>query len=109
MQVVLQGNLKNFPLAQVLTFFRDHEHSGTLDIESGGHHARVFLHGGKVIYAESSDNTAGNAGEAVVRTFAWPEGKFTFLDDVALPDRAVRERRSPPRHGHRDLGQGGGP
>jgi hypothetical protein len=90
MQVVLQGNLRKFPLEQVLTLFRDHEHSGTLDIESGGHRARVFLHNGKVIYAESSDSGAGNAGEAVVRTFEWPEGKFTFLDDVVLPDRASK-------------------
>lgn len=89
MQVVLQGNLKNFPLDQVLTLFGEHSHSGTLDIESGGSRARVFFHEGKVIYAESSDGS-GNAGEAVVRTFEWPEGKFTFLDDVVLPDRAAR-------------------
>jgi hypothetical protein len=89
MQVVLQGNLKSFPLAQVLMLFSQHGHGGTLDIEAGANRARVFFHNGKVIYAESNDG-AGNAGEAVVRTFAWPEGKFTFLDDVALPDRASR-------------------
>src|SRR5688572_30810740 len=90
MQVVLQGSLKKFPLSQVLTLLSEHSHSGTLDIESGDSRARVFVDSGKAIFAESSDATAGNAGEAVVRAFEWPEAKFTFLDGMSLPDRATR-------------------
>ncbi|HVS33747.1 MAG TPA: FHA domain-containing protein [Thermoanaerobaculia bacterium] len=90
MQVVLQGNLTKFPLSQLLTLLSEHSHSGTLDIESGASRARVFIDGGKVIFAESSDGTAGNAGEAVVRTFEWPDAQFTFLDGMSLPDKATR-------------------
>lgn len=88
MQVVLEGSLRHFPLAQILTFLGHHKHGGTFDIEAGGNRARLFFESGKVVAAEAAETT--DSREAALEIFSWQEGKFTFLDSANIPGNLSR-------------------
>lgn len=90
MQVILQGNLRHFGVAELLAFVcRRREGSelrGTLDLESGGKRARILFENDVVVWAEAT--AASDPVDAVVAALGWDGGTFTLLDSIALPESA---------------------
>lgn len=86
MQVVLQGSLRRFPVAELLTFLCRGGQSGTLDIEATGRKTRILFEGPVILWAES--NKTNDAFESVLDAFEWTAGTFTVLDSAALPENA---------------------
>jgi hypothetical protein len=83
-QLILQGSVKQFPLPQLLSFFAQHGHSGTLDVDAKPKRARIFLRDGRVIGAEAAGTMGVEA--IVIDACMWQNGTFTMLDEVVLPD-----------------------
>jgi hypothetical protein len=88
MQVILQGSLRHFPAAELLTFLCSRKQSGTLDLDNAGRRARVFFEHEHLVWAES--NKVQDATEALLDLLEWPAGNFTLLDSFALPENAQR-------------------
>jgi pSer/pThr/pTyr-binding forkhead associated (FHA) protein len=88
MQVILQGSLRHFPAAELLSFLCSRNQSGTLDLDHAGRRTRVFFENDKIVWAES--NKVADATGAVIDLFTWDGGSFTLLDSFALPDNAQR-------------------
>lgn len=86
MQVVLQGSLRRFPAAELLSFLSRGGQTGTLDVETTGRKVRVLFEGDTVVWAES--NKTPDATEAVLDLFEWTAGTFTVLDSAVVPDNA---------------------
>ena len=86
MQVILQGSLRHFTPAELLTFLCGRGQSGTLDLETTGKRTRVFFEKDKIVWAES--NKDGDPADVILDTFEWTAGTFTLLDSAALPDGA---------------------
>jgi FHA domain/Domain of unknown function (DUF4388) len=84
MQVILQGSLRHFPPGELLTFICGRGQSGTLDLETAGKRARLFLDNERVVWAESS--RGGDPVDAVLDALEWTGGSFTLLDSTVLPD-----------------------
>src|SRR3990170_3468242 len=89
MQVVLQGSLRHFPAAELLTFLWQRGQSGTLDLEAVGRKTRIVFDADTIIRAES--NRSEDPSEAVLDAFEWMAGTFTLLDAAAVPENAGRE------------------
>jgi hypothetical protein len=87
MQVVLQGSLRHFPAAELLSFLCRRGENGTLDLEASGRRARVIFQGDRIVWAESS--RGGEATAAVLELFDWPGGSFTLLDSAIVPENAT--------------------
>lgn len=87
MQLILQGSLRQFPLPQLLAFFAQHAHTGTLDIEAKPKRARIFLRDGRVVWGEATGLT--DVTSVVVDACMWQGGAFTMLDEVVLPEGVV--------------------
>jgi hypothetical protein len=88
MQVILQGSLRHFPPAELLSFLCHRGQRGTLDLETTGRRARVVFDRDTVVSAES--NKTNDAREAVLDALSWPGGTFTLLDDAVLPEGAAK-------------------
>lgn len=84
MPVILQGELRVFPPTQLLPFLAEHGHSGTLICEVSSSSTRVFVHHGKIAWAEADAGALG-VEEAVLDVLGAQEGSFTFLEETALP------------------------
>ncbi|MGZ5445101.1 MAG: FHA domain-containing protein [Thermoanaerobaculia bacterium] len=89
MQVVLQGSLRQFPAAELLTFLCHHGRSGTLDLEAVGRKTRIVFEADTIVRAES--NRFDDPSEAVLDAFEWMAGAFTLLDAAVIPENAKRE------------------
>jgi hypothetical protein len=88
MQVVLQGSLRHFGAAELLSFLCARGESGTLDLEtSGDRKARVLFVNDLIVWAESSRD--GDAKEAVLDLLDWHAGTFTLVDSVVVPDHVT--------------------
>ena len=88
MQVVLQGSLRHFGAAELLSFLCARGESGTLDLEtSADRKARVFFVNDLIVWAESS--RGGDAKEAVLELLDWHAGTFTLVDSVVVPDHVT--------------------
>lgn len=88
MQVILQGSLRHFPAAELLSFLCSRNQSGTLDLEHAGRRTRVFFENDRIVWAEA--NKIADAAGAVLDLFGWEAGSFTLLDSFALPESAQR-------------------
>lgn len=88
MQVILQGSLRHFPAAELLSFLCSRNQSGTLDLDHAGRRTRVFFESDRIVWAES--NKVPDATDAIIDLFAWDGGSFTLLDSFALPESAQR-------------------
>ena len=88
MQVILQGSLRHFPAAELLSFLCSRNQSGTLDLDNAGRRTRVFFENDHIVWAES--NKVADATDAVLDLFAWEGGSFTLLDSFTLPESAQR-------------------
>jgi pSer/pThr/pTyr-binding forkhead associated (FHA) protein len=82
MQAVLQGSLRHFPAAELLTFLCNQSRAGTLDVESSGRRIRIVFEGDTILYP---------ALEAALDAFEWTAGTFTLLDSAVVPEGAKRE------------------
>lgn len=89
MQVVLQGSLRHFPAAELLTFLCRQGRSGTLDLEAAGRKTRIVFEADTIVRAESS--RIDDPVEAVLDAFEWMAGAFTLLDSAVVPGDAKRE------------------
>lgn len=87
MQVVLQGSLRHFPAAELLSFLCRRGENGTLDLEAAGRRARVIFQGDRIVWAESS--RGGDPAASVLELFDWPGGSFTLLDSAVVPEHAA--------------------
>lgn len=83
MQVVLQGSLRHFGAAELLSFLCRRGESGTLTLEAGERRARVFFVGDLIVWAESDRDV--DAREAVLEMFDWHAGNFALVDSVVVP------------------------
>src|SRR5687767_1308538 len=86
MQVILQGSLRHFRPAELLSFLCGRGQSGTLDFETTGKRTRVFFENDRIVWAESS--RGGEASDVILETFEWTAGSFTLLDSATLPENA---------------------
>lgn len=84
MQVVLQGSVRHFPVAELLTFLCSRSQSGTLDLEEGERRVRVLYQDDRILHAESS--RGGDAQEAVLEAFEWMTGSFILYDEARVPE-----------------------
>src|SRR5688572_22607904 len=84
MQVILQGSLRHFPPAELLTFLCGRGQSGTLDLETTGKRTRIFFENDNILWAESS--RGGEASDVILETFEWTAGTFTLVDSASLPE-----------------------
>jgi hypothetical protein len=87
MQVVLQGSLRHFGAAELLSFLCGRGESGTLNLEAGDRRARVLFVGDLIVWAESSDRA--DPRDAVLELFDWHAGTFTVVDSVVVPDNVT--------------------
>lgn len=87
MQVILQGSLRPFPPAELLSFVCRRTERGTVDFEASGRRSRVLFHGTAIVWAEGT--RPADPAETVLDTLAWTDGTFTVLDDAVLPEGAV--------------------
>ncbi|HEX6642519.1 MAG TPA: FHA domain-containing protein [Thermoanaerobaculia bacterium] len=87
MQVVLQGSLRHFGAAELLSFLCGRGESGTLNLEAGDRRARVLFLGDLIVWAESSERT--DPKDAVLELFDWHSGTFTVVDSVVVPDNVT--------------------
>jgi len=88
MQVILQGSLRHFPAAELMTFLLSRKQNGTLDLDNAGRRTRVLFENEHIVWAES--NKVPDAKEAVLDLFEWQGGNFTLLDSLSLPQHATR-------------------
>lgn len=88
MQVILQGSLRHFPAAELLSFLCSRSQHGTLDLEHAGRRTRVFFEKETIVWAES--NQVADATGAMLDLFEWQGGTFTLLDSFTLPEHAQR-------------------
>ena len=86
--MILQGSLRHFPAAELLSFLLHRSQSGTLDLDHAGRRTRLLFENDHIVWAES--NQVGDATEAVLDLFEWPAGNFTLLDSLAMPEKAQR-------------------
>jgi hypothetical protein len=77
---ILQGNLRHFRAAELLTLLGENGHSGTLRVEADGRSVDILFKDGKVVWP---------AKEAVLDFFTWADGAFTFTEETTLPSGAV--------------------
>jgi pSer/pThr/pTyr-binding forkhead associated (FHA) protein len=82
MQVILQGSLRHFPAAELLTFLCRQGQGGTLDIEAAGRKTRLAFEGDTIVYLDLED---------ALDAFEWTAGTFTLLDVPVVPENARRE------------------
>jgi len=88
MQVVLQGSLRHFGAAELLSFLCARGESGTLDLEAPGERkGRVVFVNDLIVWAESS--RSGDAKEAVLELLDWHAGTFSLVDSVVVPDHVT--------------------
>ena len=88
MQVVLQGSLRHFGAAELLSFLCARGESGTLDLEApGDRKARVVFVNDLIVWAESG--RGGDAKEAVLELLDWHAGTFSLVDSVVVPDHVT--------------------
>ena len=76
MSPILQGSLRHFRAAQLLTLFGQNGHTGTLRVESAGRAVDIVFRDGKVIWPPK---------ETALEFFAWADGIFTFTEEATLP------------------------
>jgi FHA domain/Domain of unknown function (DUF4388) len=86
MQVILQGSLRHFAAAELLSFLCHPERKGTLDLETQGRRTRILFSGEHIVWAESKN--APEPMDALLDVLSWTAGTFTLLDSLELPPYA---------------------
>jgi hypothetical protein len=86
MHVVLQGSLRHFTAAELLTFLCGRGQSGTLDVQEGTRRSRILFQDDKILHAESISTPGQEAVEVVLDVFRWMDGTFSLVDGACLPE-----------------------
>jgi hypothetical protein len=82
----LDGNLEDFPLADVLQLINMGSRTGLLSITNADTTAKIWFERGQAVHAD----VGGLEGEkAVYETFNWREGRFTFDTDAVTQLRSI--------------------
>lgn len=82
----LDGNLEDFPLADVLQLINMGSRTGLLSITNADTTAKIWFERGQAVHAE----VGGLEGEkAVYETFNWREGRFTFDTDAVTQLKSI--------------------
>ena len=84
MPVILGGDLRYFGVAELLSMFAAHAHSGTLSASDGSRKVTVCFREGRVSWADSDGDHLG-AEEEVLDLLSWRDGTFEFVEDSSLP------------------------
>jgi len=71
----LDGNLEDFPLADVLQLINMGSRTGVLTISNADGTAQIWFERGQAVHAKMGD---WEGEKAVYETFNWKEGRFTF-------------------------------
>lgn len=82
----LDGNLEDFPLADVLQLINMGSRTGLLSISNADVTAKIWFERGQAVHAD----VGGLDGEkAVYETFNWREGRFTFDTDAVTQLKTI--------------------
>jgi hypothetical protein len=82
----LDGNLEDFPLADVLQLINMGSRTGVLVITKNGLTARIWFERGQAVHAQVGEL---DGEKAVYETFNWREGRFTFDTDAVTDLRTI--------------------
>jgi hypothetical protein len=82
----LDGNLEDFPLADVLQLINMGSRTGLLVITKNDLTARIWFERGQAVHAQVGDM---DGEKAVYETFNWREGRFTFDTDATTDLRTI--------------------
>jgi len=82
----LDGNLEDFPLADVLQLINMGSRTGLLAIARNGQTAQIWFERGQAVHAKVADM---EGEKAVYETFNWREGRFTFDTDAVTDLRTI--------------------
>ena len=82
----LDGNLEDFPLADVLQLINMGSRTGLLSITTDDVTARIWFERGQAVHAEVGDM---DGEKAVYETFNWREGRFTFDTDAVTQLKTI--------------------
>ena len=82
----LDGNLEDFPLADVLQLINMGSRTGLLVISKNNSSARIWFEQGQAVHAEVGEL---DGEKAVYETFNWREGRFTFETDSKTDLRTI--------------------
>lgn len=83
MQVILQGSLRHFPAAELLSFLCRPERKGTLDVETEGRRTRILFSGQEIVWAEAKN--VADPIDALSAALQAAGGSFTLLDSLEVP------------------------
>ena len=84
MNPILQGSLRHFTVADVLTLLAQRMQSGTIDFENEGKRTRVVMRDGKIAGAVGPDAVA-----AVGSACYWTDGTFSLVQELTLGEGIV--------------------
>jgi len=80
--VPLNGNLKDFPLGDIIQLINNTKKTGLLKIEAGGDFSgeigEINFSAGKIIFAESNKGLIGKS--AFLHFYEWKVGDFSFVE-----------------------------
>jgi len=82
----LDGNLEDFPLADVLQLINMGSRTGLLSITTDDVTAQIWFERGQAVHAEVGDM---DGEKAVYETFNWREGRFTFDTDAVTQLKTI--------------------
>jgi pSer/pThr/pTyr-binding forkhead associated (FHA) protein len=73
----MSGDLNEVPLPDLLQLFATNQKSGVLTL-SGSQHGKVYLKGGRLLYAVITGEAPLSPMKALCRMLGWPGGHFVF-------------------------------
>jgi hypothetical protein len=82
----LDGNLEDFPLADVLQLINMGSRTGLLSIATNNLTAQIWFERGQAVHARVGDL---EGEKAVYETFNWREGRFTFDTDAVTQLKTI--------------------
>jgi hypothetical protein len=88
--MVLEGNMRDFPLSDLLTMVSDSAVTGMIEIGEQGYAGRIFCRNGRVYHIESAQQ---NCYDAIRQLIELHEAPFRFIagvhyaDDTLWPDQ----------------------
>jgi hypothetical protein len=82
----LDGNLEDFPLADVLQLINMGSRTGLLSISNADVTAKIWFERGQAVHAEAGDM---EGEKAVYETFNWREGRFTFDTEAVTQLKSI--------------------
>jgi hypothetical protein len=82
----LRGNLRNFPLPDIIQLIGMGQRTGVLEMTLGGQKAQIYFAEGRIVHS-SLRNFKGL--DAVYRIFQEKDGDFRFFSDATSPEVTI--------------------